>query len=65
VALLQQDRLTEAEAALRRAIEMDDDLGPAYYHLSSALDRMGRPAEAAAALQKAAERLRQPAVPQS
>jgi len=50
-----EDRLTEAEAAFRRALALDDRLDRAWYGLGLALIRQGRPDEAAAALQRNTE----------
>ena len=52
-----QRRFPEAQAALRRALEVDPGHGPAHYHLATVYKAQGRPEEAAAAVAEALGRL--------
>jgi Flp pilus assembly protein TadD len=52
VALYRTGQLTEAEAALRRAIEMDSQSMDTWFHLGEVLHKAGRTEEARAAMEK-------------
>lgn len=49
------ERYQEAEAALKKAIEIDPSLASAHYHLGMTLQQMGRREEAVGALQRAVD----------
>jgi tetratricopeptide (TPR) repeat protein len=56
IALQRGGKLAEAEAALRKATELDSSLAGAWYALGMVLNEAGKPDEAAAALETAVQR---------